>query len=62
MAVFGSWVGLAFSVPNLALKRPKGGTLGVKAEFLQSDPGHILDIPGKSPHKSHGGFPQNSRL
>ena len=44
------------SLPNLALKRPKGRNLGVKAEFLHSDPGHIVDISGKSPHKSHGGF------
>ena len=45
-----------YSVPNLAVKRPKGRTLGVKAEFSHSEPRHIGYIPGKSPRKSHGGF------
>ena len=35
--------------------------MGVKAEFLHSDPEDLVDSPQKSPHESYGGFCQNSR-
>ena len=52
---------LLFSLPILAEKWAKGRSLGVKADFLHSDPGDLVDTPQKSPHESHGGFFQNSR-
>ena len=47
------------SLPILAEKWAKGRSLGVKADFLHSDPGDLVDTPQKSPHESHGGgFPK----
>ena len=50
-----------FSLLILARMSPWGRNLGVKAEFLHSDPRDLVDSPQKSPHESYGWFCQNSR-
>ena len=55
------FTGMPDSLLILARMSPRGRNLGVKAEFLHSDPRDLVDSPQKSPHESYGGFCQNSR-
>ena len=52
----GNAVPFAISLLILASMSPRGRNLGVKAEFLHSDPRDLVDSLQKSPHESYGGF------